>query len=124
MSCYHSDKCSKEELTQFKKEVFKWFEKVGIKNPRNRALRCYNGEVRVYTGDNMEFENKKSSFRKTEPNLNDVGIIIGWKGTRGYHKTKVIDYIPINRDEFKELKKEWNNLDTYNCDVERLKKLT
>lgn len=111
MSIYSSDKCTKEELKQFKNEVILWLnnnfngwqDKFKIK-----AFVCYNGDVRLYNGTHQEFQNKKSSFRKTNTTKNENGDIIGYNGTRGRHTTKFANYITINRDEFSEIKKAWN----------------
>jgi hypothetical protein len=101
MSGFHSDKCSPEELKKFKKEVIDFLEKEGIntKKLKIRALRCYNGDVRIYTG-HMELQNSKESFRRTEADKDSTGKIIGWMGTRGKHFTKIPEYINFNRDEF------------------------
>jgi hypothetical protein len=123
MSSFHSDKCTKEELLAFKKEVLGWLAEIGITKPRARALRCYNGEVRVYTGESFHFPNQKASFRKEKEKLDDNGNIIGWTGTRGIHTTEHIQYVAINRDEFDYLKGEWYADNGYNTEVEELKKL-
>ena len=106
MSSFQSDKCSKEALQQFKQEVLKWLNKyVDISKLQIKAFTCYNGDVRIYTGEYTEFTNKRSSFRRTKAKKDKDGNIIGWKGFRGHHETRWADYVSINRDEFEELKK-------------------
>jgi len=110
MSCYHSDKCTKEELQFFKKEVLNWLDNNFPQwkdKYKVKAFRCYGGDIRLYDGNYQEFPNLKSSFRRGEPNYNLKGEIIGWAGTRGVHTTKTISYISINKDEFSKIKKSW-----------------
>ena len=105
MSYYHSDKCTKEELSIFKKEVLEWLnDKFNINGMKIKAFTCYNGDVRVYTGDTNEYTNQKVTFRRVSPDIDSNGKIIGWNGTKGIHATKYVDYISINRDEFSEIK--------------------
>lgn len=100
MSNFQSDKCSKEELRIFKTEVLKWLnDNFNISKFKIKSFMCYNGEVRLYDGSYMEFENKKSSFRKNHTEGNKI------IGTRGHHISKFANYIIINRDEFSKLKK-------------------
>ena len=108
MSNFHSDKCTKEELAFFKKEVLDWLYKnfPKTKKAKIRAYRCYNGDVRIYTGKYMELLNQRSSFRKTEMELLPNGKV-SIHGTRGQHTTKFPEYISINRDEFDDIKKTW-----------------
>jgi len=110
MSCYHSDKCTEQELKDFKREVLVWlnnnFDIVGLKI---RAFRCYGGDVRIYTGYN-EFPNTKSSFRRTEPEKDRNGNIIGWHGERGHHTRRYAEYISINRSEFDTMKRNWKKM--------------
>ena len=112
MSSYQSDKCSKEALQQFKQEVLKWLNKhFDISKLKIKAYTCYNGDVRIYTGDYTEFINKKTSFRRTESKKDESGKIIGWKGLRGHHETRWVDYISINRDEFEDIKNVYRKKD-------------
>jgi len=106
MSNHSSDKCSKEELADFKKEVILWLKEKGYysdKKMKIRAYPCYNGDFRIYTGY-MEIPNIKSSFRRTEAEKDDKGNITGWNGTRGHHTQRLAEYITINRDEFEKIK--------------------
>jgi len=108
MSSYHSDKCSKEELLAFKAEVLEWLNKNfpdWNKKFKLKSFRCYDGDLRLYNGEHIEYTNKKSSFRRQEANKDEQGNIIGWNGTRGKHLTIIAEYITINRDEFQEIKK-------------------
>ncbi len=107
MSNYHPDKCTKEELVIFKKKVLVWLAEKGVKNKKIRALTCYNGDVRVYTGEFMEYPNKKESFRRQTSDKNEKGEITGWNGTRGHHITKIANYVSFNRDEWDK----WLNMD-------------
>jgi hypothetical protein len=117
MSSFHSDKCTKKELKAFRYEVLKWLTKhFNISGMKIKAYTCYNGDVRIYTGYN-EFPNRKSSFRKTEPEKNESGKIIGWHGTRGIHTIRNAEYISINRDEFVEIKKAFEAKDAFYWDL-------
>lgn len=51
MSIYHKDKCTKEEATQFKSKVLVFLNSEKLPYTKVLALRSYNGQVRVYTGD-------------------------------------------------------------------------
>ena len=51
MSARHSDKCSKTEVSLFKDKVWKFLQEAGIEYHKLLALRSYNGEVRIYTGN-------------------------------------------------------------------------
>lgn len=114
MSVYISDKCTKEELQTFKKEVLKWLnENFDISEMKVKAFTCYNGDVRLYTGQYNYFPNSKSSFRRTEADKDENGKIIGYTGTRGIHSTKTADYISINRDEFQEIRKALTSKDFF-----------
>jgi hypothetical protein len=113
MSSYRSDKCTQEELDIFKLEVMNWLrERFDLSEVRMRAFKSYNGDIRIYTGY-MEFQNSRSSFRRTEEVRDENGNITGWKGTRGKHTTKIAEYISINRDEFDEIKKAYENKDPF-----------
>ena len=74
-----------------------------ISGLRIKALACYGGDVRIYTGNYDEFLNQKSSFRKEYTNGNKI------YGTRGRHKTKIAEYVAINKDEFEEIKDAWEH---------------
>ena len=112
MSNYHSDKCNKEELKTFKKEVIFWLN-VNFPNWGNKykikAFICYDGDVRLYDGTFMEIQNTKSSFRRGEAEKDSKGNITGYYGTRGKHNQKYINYISINRSEFSDIKNALNN---------------
>ena len=103
MSNFRSDKCTKEELKVFKAEVLEWLEQFDMSKFKIRAFKCYNGEVRLYDGTYKEFENHKSSFRKTGVEGDKI------VGTRGHHTTRYADYISIDRDEFTKLKTLYKN---------------
>lgn len=112
MSCYHSDKCTKEELNTFKQEVIAWLNS-NFPNWNNKfklkSFTCYNGDIRLYDGSYMEIPNKKSTFRRTEADKDENGKIIGYSGLRGHHITRYSNYISINRDEFEEIKQTLND---------------
>ena len=114
MSNYRSDKCTKQEVQDFKKEVLAWLTEkdFSIKGKKIKSFTCYNGDVRIYTGV-MEIPNSKESFRRTEPEKDDKGNIIGWHGTRGKHTSRRAEYISINRDEWEEVKKAFENKDDF-----------
>jgi hypothetical protein len=110
MSAFHSDKLDKEKLILFKQEVMDWFsERFDISKMKVRALPCYNGDIRFYTGEKTEFTNKKSSFRRNEADKDENGNIIGYTGTRGHHTTIYAEYITINHDEWENIKNSYNN---------------
>lgn len=112
MSSFHSDKCTKEELQAFKKEVVDWLKDKTTKKLPVRAFRCYNGDVRIYTGHN-EYQNDKSSFRRTQADKDEKGNIIGWHGTRGHHTTRYAEYLTINRDEWDMIKEAYETKDEF-----------
>jgi len=105
---YHSDKCTPEELSLFKKEVISWLRDYGIvtDNLNIRAYNCYGGDVRIYTGDTMEFTNKKSSFRRIKADTVTEGSKTTYYDTRGHHTTRLICPLVINRLEWNYFKKE------------------
>ena len=104
MSIRHNDKCSKQELLNFKNEVIKWLnDNFSIKEFKIKSYTCYNGDVRIYTGGHIEFTNRKTSFRRTKTKIEN-GKIIGYEGTRGHHSSQIAEYITINRDEFQAIK--------------------
>jgi len=106
MSGYRSDKCTKEDLQLFKKETLKWLnENFDMRGMKIKAFTCYNGDVRIYTGQYNDFTNSKSSFRRTEADKDENGKIIGYTGTRGIHNTRIAEYLSINRDEFADIKR-------------------
>ena len=61
------------------------------------------GDVRLYDGLCMEVANSRRTFRKSTPEKDESGKIIGWHGTRGIHCTKIANYISINISEFENL---------------------
>ena len=108
MGCYHSQKCTKEELEAFKNEVVGWLNKnfSGWDNKfKLRAFNCYGGDVRLYDGEYMEMTNSKSSFRRESEEKDEKGNVVGYHGTRGLHTTRIPQYITINKDEFPDMKK-------------------
>lgn len=116
MSIYKNKKCSKTELLQFKAEVLKWLNKrFDLTGLKIKAYTCYNGDIRIYTG-HIEYTNKKSSFRRETANKNLDGEITGYHGYRGHFETKIPTYISINRDEFSECKKAFDNKESEEYD--------
>lgn len=83
----YNNYCTKEELAQFKEEVIAFFKKNGIANLHLRAQRNYDGNIKIYTGREVEYTNRRSSFRRTEAVKDAKGNIKGWHGTRGHHTT-------------------------------------
>lgn len=51
MSIYHKDKCSKIEIKDFRNKVVKFLELEGIKPYKIKALRSYEGEIRLYKAE-------------------------------------------------------------------------
>jgi hypothetical protein len=68
----------------------------------------------LYSGQKIEYQNKRESFRRNEANKDKEGNIIGWHGTRGKHTITIAEYITINRDEFPEIKTVYNKLKDFN----------
>jgi len=102
MSGFSRDKCTKQELSDFKKEVITWLKNYGIDTDKLdiRGYQSYNGDVKIFTGDYMEFTNKKSSFSREEARKDEKGNVVGYEGTRGHHTTKLTCPIVCNRDEW------------------------
>ena len=109
MSGFSRDKCTSEELKQFKKKVIDWLNSIGINTDKIdiRAYRSYGGDVKIFTGDYMEFTNKKSSFRREKARKDAQGNIIGYEGTRGHHTRKFAQPIIINKDDYDYFVKEY-----------------
>lgn len=65
MSIYSRDKCTPEELKEFKKKVCDYLVVNGIdlKKIKMRCQRNYDGNVKIYTYK-QEFENRRKSIRK------------------------------------------------------------
>ena len=103
MAIYHSTKCTKSELQEFKKEVLVFLKEKGfdISKLKIKAFTCYNGDVRVYLGE-LTSPNRRSSFRR-EREAEDGK---GYYGTRGHHETTIRLYHSFNRDEFTDKEKE------------------
>ena len=53
MSARHSVKCSREEALAFKNKVKKFLDSNNLPYVKLLALRCYDGQVKVFTGKNM-----------------------------------------------------------------------
>ena len=53
MSVLHSVKCSKEEAQAFKNKVIKFLNNEHLLYKKVIVLRCYDGQVKVFTGDTM-----------------------------------------------------------------------
>ncbi len=49
----HSEKCSKEEVLEFKNKVIAFLKANNLPFVKVIALRCYLGQVKVFTGDTM-----------------------------------------------------------------------
>lgn len=114
MSCYHSDKCTKEELKIFKAEVIKWLEDNGYNTSKMKikSYTCYGGDIRCYTGNVNIFPNRKKSIRKA-----DDGNYY-----RSVYSRKYIEYVTFNRDEFKDIKSDKDYLEEFIRDLEKFKK--
>ncbi len=54
MSIYHKDKCTKEEVENFKNKVIEFLKANNITYKSIHALRSYNGEVRIHTGQVLQ----------------------------------------------------------------------
>ncbi|MFH1564050.1 MAG: hypothetical protein ABIF11_11650 [Nitrospirota bacterium] len=50
MSVYHKDKCTKEEISEFRESVKSFLDAEQLPYTTIKALRSYNGEVRIYNG--------------------------------------------------------------------------
>ena len=67
MSRYSRDKCSAEQLDEFKKKVFDYLRANGVK-PKKLKIRCqknYDGNIKILTHCS-EFPNRKKSIRKDD----------------------------------------------------------
>lgn len=53
MSALHSVKCSREEAIAFKEKVKEFLDKEKLPYAKILSLRCYDGQVKVFTGDIM-----------------------------------------------------------------------
>ena len=53
MSARHSVKCTKEQAQEFKNKVLKFLKDKNLSFVKVIALRCYDGQVKVFTGDTM-----------------------------------------------------------------------
>jgi hypothetical protein len=53
MSALHSVKCLREEAIAFKNKVKTFLDKEKLPYTKILALRCYDGQVKVFTGDTM-----------------------------------------------------------------------
>ncbi len=124
---YHSNKCTKEELKEFKDVVISWLKDYGIDTDKLdiRAYNCYGGDIRIYTGDTMEFTNRKSSFRRIKADTVKEGNKTTYHGTRGHHTTRLLCPIVINRVEWDFFKKsvtgEYKDCDDQYHKLEKLK---
>ena len=58
MSIYHKDKCSRKEAIDFKTKVKEFLKENNIHYESIRALRGYDGEVRIYTGETLRLRLK------------------------------------------------------------------
>lgn len=54
MSALHSVKCSREEAIAFKNKVKAFLDKEKLPYTKIIALRCYNGQVKIFTGETMD----------------------------------------------------------------------
>lgn len=53
MSIYHKDKCTVGEIEVFRQKVVNFLDSQGIKPHKIKALRSYNGEIRLYKAEPM-----------------------------------------------------------------------
>ena len=119
MSALHSVKCSKEEAQEFKNKVIAFLNTENLPYEKVIALRCYNGQAKVFTGNTMNrlrirqgrklvaFKNPDGSY-EGEPEaiqrLKETG------GSQVYLRTSEPisekEYLPVYRvDEWEEGKK-------------------
>lgn len=100
MGVYHSEKANKETVLQLKEKVLAELAGAGIDVSvlDIRALKCYGGDVRVYT-DTITRNNKRSSFRKTGI-VSQEGSRTTYAGTRGVHSTTERHYYVFNSEDF------------------------
>ena len=120
MSALHSVKCSKEDAQEFKNRVIGFLTTEKLPFKKVIALRCYDGQVKVFTGDTMNrlrirqgrklmaFKNPDGSY-EGEPEaiqrLKETG------GSQVYLKTsepiEEKEYLPIYRADDWEREKEY-----------------
>jgi len=107
MSAYNRDKCSKQEIQDFKKVVIKWLQDYGINTEvlDIRAYTSYGGDIKIFTGDKMEYVSDRVSHRRTETVKDTTGKITGYYRTTGHHTIILNCPILINRDEWEFFKK-------------------
>lgn len=93
-----------QDTTQLKNQVIEWAKRY---NPNIEDYKIsqrkshYGVDVRIYTGDYMEFTNKKSSFRRERVIERDkLGNPIRYEGTRGHHSTRIARSILINEEDW------------------------
>lgn len=102
MSIRHSDKCTRKQAAEFLRVVTVRLKENGLSFHRLIALTAYEGEVRIYTGDEMVRDSRRKVLQK-----DDVGYFRA--------KTKIVEknYWSVYRtewtDEEKNLLKEYLN---------------
>jgi len=118
MSALHSVKCSQEEAQEFKNKVIEFLTIEKLPYKKVIALRCYNGQVKVFTGNIMNrlrlkqgrkliaFKNPDGSY---EGESEAIQHLKETNGSQVYLKTsKPIEekeYLPVYRaDNWKEEK--------------------
>lgn len=120
MSIYHKDKCSREEALQFRDKVKDYLDIEKLPYSKLKALRSYNGEVRIYNGKSayrlrlkmgrelVAFKNPDGSIDgKNEEAINELKQRNGdqlWQTTNDPIET--IDYTQVFRvDNWEDEKK-------------------
>ena len=118
MSARHSVKCSKEDVIAFKNKVKSFLDKEKLPYVKVIALRCYDGEVKVFTGDicnRMRIKQGRKLLAFIDPdgtyngNLEDIQRLKETGGSSLYLKTsepiEEKEYLPVYRaDDWEEEK--------------------
>lgn len=97
----HSDRCSPEELEDFKKDVLDFISKNSELKLKTRALRTFGGTVNVYSGKTKE----RPALRKRRRFFKKEGDHEIWE----VHKDPIIelDFFPVYRTEWNSEDPEW-----------------
>ena len=119
MSIYHKVKCSQEEALQFKDKVKAFLAAENLPYTSLKALRSYNGEIRIYNGRTTERKrlrygrkwvarkNPDGTFDGTEEGiirLQKIGGDVLFQKT--YEPIESLDYTQVFRvDDWEEEKK-------------------
>ena len=98
MSARHSVKCSREEAITFKNKVKAFLDSEKLSYTKIIALRCYDGQVKVFTGDTMNRSRLRQGRKLLafkNPGLKETG------GNHIYLKTSEPitenEYLPVYR---------------------------